>query len=239
MKCDPLQEFFDSLDSAKGLSDAQLETLHPTTSLLERLQRETTKDSVNWFRRRIWRRTLIISASTVFVLAGTAAAITLLRSPIQVTTSLSCFREDSLKSGAEVVAYSEHPLSACQSFLHWSLEPSGASSRGSLCVLSEGSLAGFPPSRESQVCTKLGLAVFNGRVVNHQIASFQQAAQRYFSENPCISTSTAQIGVQRLIGKYGITNWHVRVSGSRVGTACATLSIEVKSRIVGIVGISR
>jgi hypothetical protein len=239
LKYDPLQEIFDSIDPVKDLSDAQLEALHPTASLLERLHDEITEDSVSWIRRSIWRRTVIISATTVLVLAGTAAAITILRSSVQATTSLSCFRADSLSSGADVVAYSEHPLSVCQSFLHWSPMPSSPSPEGSLCVLSNGSLAGFPPSRESQVCAKLDLPIFNGRVKNPEIAAFQRAAQRYFSQNSCMLPAVAQAGVQRLIGKYGISNWYVRVSGSREQSACAILAIEVKSRTVDIVGISR
>ncbi len=239
MTYDPLKEIFDSLDPLKDLSDAQLGALHPTTSLLERIHDDIAEVSVSWFRKKMWRRTAIASVATVFVLAGTAAAITLLRSPVQVTTSLSCFKADSLNSGADVVAYSEHPLSACQTFLHWPSALSSHSPDGSLCVLSNGSLAGFPPSRESPVCAKLGLPVFNGRIRNPETALFQQAARRYFSEHLCVSRSVAQKDVQRLIGMYGITNWRVRVSGSRDQSACATLAIEVTSRIVGIVGISK
>lgn len=149
MTHDPLQELFDSIDSVKYLSDTQLDAQHPTTDLLDRLHHDIATESVSWFRRKVWRRTAIVTVSSVLVLAGTAAAITILRSPVQVTTSMSCFRADSLHSGADVIAYSDHPLAACQSVMHWS---SGLStkSKGLLCVLSNGSLAGFPLRRIQQ-----------------------------------------------------------------------------------------
>src|SRR5664280_1803407 len=239
MTYDPFEDIFDSLDPVKDLSDTQLGALHPTTDLLERIHHDIAEVSVSWFRRRLWRRTVIASVATVFVLAGTAAALTLLQSPVKVTTSLNCFKADSLNSGGHVVPYSDHPLFACQTFLHWPSKPGSHSPEGSLCVLSNGSLAGFPPSRESSVCAKLGLPVFDGRIRNPETASFQQAAQRYFFENCCVSRSVAQKDVRQLIGRYGITNWRVRVSGSREHSACATLAINVKSRTVDIVGISR
>jgi hypothetical protein len=235
---DPLEELFDSIDSVKELSDTQLSALHPTPDLLERLHRDITAESVIWVRRKVWRRTIIATVSSVLVLAGTAAAITILRAPVQITTSMSCFRADSLHSGADVVAYNDHPLATCDSVMHW---PSGlgGKSKGSLCVLSNGSLAGFPPERDSPVCAKIGLPFFDGRIKSPETAQFQQAAQRYFSANPCASRSVAQKSVQRLIGIYGISNWHVRVSGSQDQTACATLAIDVKARIVDIVEISK
>jgi hypothetical protein len=239
LKSDPIRELFENLDPIKDLSDDQIRALHPTDSLLERLHDEIAGKSINWFHKKIWRRTLIITMSTVFVLAGTAAAITLLQSTVRVTTSLSCFEADSLRSGAHVVAYSEHPLSACRTSLLWPTPSGGHPRHGSLCVLSNGSLAGFPPSRQSMICAKLGLAVFRGRIGSPQTALFQQAAQHYFHENLCVPPPVGRKSVQRLIGEYGITNWHVQVSGSRQQSACATLAIEVKSRTVDIVGIAK
>jgi hypothetical protein len=40
------------------------------------------------------------------------------------------------------------------------------------------------------------------------------------------------------VGKFAITDWRVVTTGSKLDSACATLSIQVKARLVDIVGIS-
>ena len=238
MTHDPFQDFFDAVDPVKDLSDAQLEALHPEANLIDRLRAETRKESVGGFRQKVLRRSVVVTVATVFVLAGTAAAVALLRSPAQVTTSLSCFRTDSLRNGADVIAYSQSSLAACQSLMQWAPVPSSPSPDGSLCVLSNGSLAAFPPSRETQVCSKLGLSDFNGSVKNPAVGAFRRATQQYFLDHRCSAPATALAGIQRLIGQFGITDWHLRMRGSRRLSACATLAIDVKSKTVEIVGIS-
>jgi hypothetical protein len=234
---DPLQKFFDIADPTKDLSNAELDALFPTESLLERLKGEVNNEPVGWFRKRLWRRTIIVSTTAVLVLAGTAAAFTFLRSPVQDVTRLSCFESVSLSSGAEVVAYSGQPLAMCRSVMHWLPVPGSPVPNGSLCVLTNGSLAGFPPSRRAQACTQLGLPVFNGRLKNPEVAAFEQAAQNYFSENSCMDPAAARNGVLQLIGRFAISGWHVRVSGSKSEVACATLGIQGKVRVVDIVEI--
>jgi len=232
---DPLQNIFDRLDVTKNMSDADLETIMPTERLLERLNNELNRKPVGWFRRKILRRTVVITATTVLVLAGSAAAISLLRGPVRDVTRLSCFAKISLTSGADVITYTSNPLSACQSFMHWPLVPSGSSPNGSLCVLSNGSLAAFPPSRKDQVCADLGLAVFDGHIANLKVAAFEESTQNYFTAHPCMSPSVAREEVQRLLTKYDLTGWHVTVTGKQSTNACATLSIQVSLRLVDIV----
>ena len=236
MKNDPLQKIFDGIDSTKDLTDADLETMLPTERLLERLNNAVDNEPVGWLRRRIWRRTIVISTTTVLVLAGTAAAISLLRGPVHDTTRLSCFAKVSLTSSADVIAYTSQPLSACQSLMHWPSVPGSPSPSGSLCVLSNGSLAGFPPSRKGQACAELGLAVFDGHVANLKVAAFEQSTQNYFTKHPCMATAVARQEVRRLLRKYDISDWRVQVSGSKAKAACATLSIQVPARMVDIVG---
>lgn len=236
MKSDPLQKIFDRVDSTRHLSDADLGAMLSTERLLERLNNVVDNEPVGWFRRRIWRRTIVISTTTVLVLAGTAAAISLIRGPVHDSTRLSCFAKLSLTSGADVIAYTSHPLSACQSLMHWPSVPASPSPSGSLCVLINGSLAGFPPSRKGNACAALGLAVFDGHLANLKVAAFEQSTQNYFTQHSCLAPAVARQDVQRQLKKYGISGWRVLISGSKSKAACATLSIQVSSRLIDIVG---
>ncbi|MHB8380290.1 MAG: hypothetical protein ACYDB2_10335 [Acidimicrobiales bacterium] len=236
MKDDPLQRIFGDIDPVKDLSDADLDSLLPTESLLDRLHRDIDTEPLSWRHRRMWRRTMVISASTVLALAGAAVAVTFLRAPVQDTTRLSCFARVSLESDANVVAYGSHPLSICQSLMHWPSAPGSPAPSGSLCVLSDGSLAGFPPTRKSNVCAALGLPIFDGHVTDLKVAAFEESAQSYFTERPCMKPAIARSEIQRLLKKYNISGWRVEVSGSKAASACATLSIQVSARLVDIVG---
>ncbi len=235
MKDDPLQRIFDRLDATKNLSDSDLDSIMPTERLLDRLNNELSREPVGWFRQKFWRRTIVITTTTVLVLAGTAAGISLLRGPVRDVTRLSCFTKVSLTSGADVISYTGHPLSACQSLMHWPSVPSSSSPNGSLCVLSNGSLAAFPPSRKDQVCADLGLPIFDGHIANLKVAAFEESTQNYFTAHPCMSPGVAHVEVQRLLRKYDLTGWRVTVTGKQSTNACATLSIQVSSRLVDIV----
>jgi hypothetical protein len=221
LKGDPLQTIFDGIDFTNDLIDADFQMMLPTDRLLERLDNAVDNEPVGWIRRRILRRTIVISTTTVLVLAGTAAAISLLRGPVRDVTRLSCFAKVSLTSCADVIAYTGHPLSGCQSLMHWSSVPASSSPSGSLCVLSNGSLAGFPPSRKGQACAVLELATFDGHVANLMIAAFEQSTQNYFTEHPCMTATVARQEVQRQLKKYGISGWRVQMSGSKSTAACA------------------
>lgn len=236
MKDDPLQKIFSDIDPAKDLSDDDLDTLFPTERLLDRLHREVDVESPSWRHGRMWRRTVVISASTVLALAGVAAAVTFLRAPVQDTTRLSCFAQASLTSNADVVSYASNPLSICQSLMHWPSVPRSPAPSGSLCVLSNGSLAGFPPSRDSHVCATLGLPIFDGHVADLKVAAFEESAQHYFVEHSCMKPLFARSEIQRLLKKYSISGWRVEVSGSKAVSACATLSVQVSVHLIDIVG---
>lgn len=236
MKNDPLQKIFSNIDAVKDLSDADLEALVPTAQLLERLHGAVDRQPGARWRERVLRRSVVISVTAVLVLAGTAAALTFLRAPVQNTTRLSCFAKVSLSSDADVIAYTPHALLSCQSLMSWPPMPASPNPKGSLCVLSDGSLAGFPPSRQSHVCADLGLAAFNGRLADAKVAVFVEVAQSFFTKHPCLETAVARKEVHQLLKKYDVSGWRVEVSGSNAKNACATLSIQISHRLVEIVG---
>ncbi len=238
MKDDAFRQLFNAVDPVKGLGDKELDAIFPADRVLRRIQTEYSSKQFRGFRHRSWRRTAIVSISAILVFAGTAAAITLLRSPVSNTYRFSCYSQDSLHSRVvEEFSYSSHPLELCHSELKWKRERKGATPSGFLCVLLDGSLAGFPPSAHNENCAKLGLAVFNGRLKYPRVLSFENLVERYFSKNQCVSISTAQKRVLLLIGKYGLVGWRIRTSGSDSRVACATFGIQVGSRIIDIVGI--
>lgn len=190
--------------------------------------------------RRVSRsrlRVAAISATAVFALAGTAAAITFWRAPVQDITHIGCFEKVSLHTNVDVIAYSSNPLAACGAAMHWPSAPGSSNPHGSLCVLSDGSLAGFPPSRKPDVCATLGLATFNGRLKSLPVGHFELAAQNYFTSHPCVTLGAAQQQILGLLEKFKISGWHVRIYGSKSTLACATFGLQVKSQTVDLVGI--
>lgn len=237
MTHDPLQKAFDAIDPTKDMSDAQLQALLPTEALLSRLHESRANPPTGQVLRFRWRKVAIISSSAVLVLAGTAAAITFLRSPVLDVTHMGCFQMVSLHTNEKVIPYSSNPLASCEQAMHWKPIPGSPAPSGSLCVLSDGSLAGFPPSRNPETCARLGLATFNGQLKNPEVVRFEQAARSYFASNSCVSPPAARREMLNLIGRFGLAGWRVQSSGSAATTACASFGIQVHLRIVDIVGI--
>lgn len=237
MTHDPLQKAFDAIDPTKDMSDAQLQALLPTDVLLSRLRESIDKQPTGQVLKVRWRKVAIISSSAVLALAGTAAAITFLRSPVQDVTHIGCFQTVSLHTNEKVIPYSSIPLAACEQAMHWTPISRSPAPSGSLCVLSDGSLAGFPPSRDPGTCARLGLATFNGRLKNPEVIRFEQAARSYLTSHPCASPPAARREMLNLIGRFGLAGWRVRASGSATSTACASFGIQIHRRIVDIVGV--
>lgn len=239
MTHDPLQKAFDAIDPTKDVSDAQLLSQLPTEALLNRLHESLTQQPTGRVLKFGWRKVAIISSSAVLALAGTAAAITFLRSPVQDVTHIGCFQTASMHTNVKVIPYSSQPLASCERAMHWQSVPGSPAPSGSLCVLTDGSLAGFPPSRSPETCARLGLASFNGKLKNPEVIRFEQAARSYFANHSCASPPAARREMLILIGRFGLTEWLVQASGSAAPTACASFSIQVHSRIVDIVGIAK
>lgn len=232
MNHDPLETLFDALDPLQGLNDTDLFT---PGKALERLHREIGQIQPSR-RRRFWRRPLVMSIATVFVLAGTAAAVSFLRSPVQDVTTLGCYQKISLTSNVDVVPYSGSLLATCASIWRWKKVSGGAAPDGSLCILTNGSLAGFPPSRRANTCARLGLPTFNGKVGNSTVAQFQIAAISYFTAHSCVSPSSAALEVRALIVRYDLTGWRVRSTKSKDPRSCAFLAFQIPNRSVDVVG---
>jgi hypothetical protein len=236
---DFFQGLFDAVDPTKGISDAQLAEKFPLEQLASRLRTDIVVKRFCRFYRRPWRRATLFILSITVLVAGTATAFTLLRSPIRVATTLSCYQFDSLSSNVDVVGFSGNPLAACASVAHWSESKMTSTPRGFLCVLSNGSLAGFPLSSKRRNCEFLGLPSFDGRFQKGAEAKFQQSLQRYFSVHTCVTSRIARAEVQDAIGKFGLSEWRVRVSGSLDARACSTLNIQAGRRTVNIVEIGK
>lgn len=239
MKRDPLVKAFRTLDPTKKLTDEQLDTMFSVKELLDQLN---SPKRLSWFastRRRVWRRSVVASVIAVLMAGGVATAITLSRSPVRSVAHMACYQSTSLSSIAEVTSYGNNPLSLCAQVMHWPAPRSGVHGRGMLCVLSDGSLAAFPPSSREESCAKLGLVTFNGRLASPHVAAFQQAAESYFVHHQCDSTQDFRLTMLRLLGKFGVVGWHVQTVGSKSANACATLGFDVESKLVDVVGAPR
>jgi hypothetical protein len=235
---DHLEDLYAALDPLRGVDDTDIFT--PGQALV-RLHREIAQSQParrpkRPRRRRFWRKPIVVSMATVFVLAGTAGAISLLRSPVQDVSTLGCYQKIALNSNIEIVPYSSNPLAACASIWHWKQVPGRGIPGGSLCILTNGSLAGFPPSRRGHTCARLGLPTFNGKVMNAKVAQFQAITIAYFVAHSCVSPSSAAWQVRTLVGRYGLTGWRVSNIGSSDPRSCAFPAFHMKDRTVDVVG---
>jgi|SRR5665213_375397 len=239
MSRDPFEQLFESLDRTRQITDAQIDELFSVEPLIAIAHDPDPQRSASRSGRRLWRRGTVVATVAVVLIGSAAAAISLSSGPVESVTSMTCYQHDSLSSTANVVSYDSKPLAFCSQLLHWPNSTKDPHDKGSLCLLSNGSIAAFPPSRKFGGCKSLGLEAFNGRIANSDAARFQIQAQNYFSHHLCDSRVTARGAILRLLGADGLTEWRVRLTGSSSPTACATLAILTSSQEVEIVGIRR
>jgi hypothetical protein len=235
MSNDDLRKRFESADPARRATDEWLDRSLSTAKIVEFALVDSGRRR-RWRFHRKWKRAGIFTASLVLVAGGSVAALTLLREPAQNTTQLTCFATTAQGSNATVVSLTTHPLRTCQSIMHWARLPQ-PNSRGALCVLSNGSIGGYPPSLDRNECGALGLATYNGHLQNSRAEAFQMSAQNYFAAHHCQSLIVARHAMVQLLNRFDVAGWSVRVSGSRSPKACATLAVLAKDKAVDIVGI--
>jgi hypothetical protein len=227
---------FDESDPAHGVTDDDLDELLSTKQLIEGVHARTRKRRARHFPHG-WRRAGIIAASAVIVLSGTAAAISLTSAPVTNTTELACFSAATLHSRGSIVSLSARPLRTCGALMHWPTSAAKGVPSGVLCVLSNGSLGGFPTTRKSGECRALGLEPYDGQVLDVPAAAFQEAAENYFAAHHCDTLAKARAEVSRLLARHKVDGWHVLISGSSAMGACATLAVEAEKKTVDIVGV--
>ncbi len=237
MNRDPFEQIFESLDRTRHVSDAQIDELFSVEQLRAIAQDATPQLSARRMGKRSWRRGSVIAALTVTLIGSAAAAINLSRGPAQTAAYMTCYEGDSLSSTANVVSYNSNSLAYCSQLLHWPVASKDPHDKGSLCLLTDGSLAAFPPSRKFDGCKTLGLETFNGRLANSGAAKFEISAENYFTRNQCATLATARDAMLQLLGSDGLVGWKVRVTGSSAPSACATLALLTNSQEVDIVGI--
>jgi hypothetical protein len=239
MSRDPFDQLFKALDRTRHLSDTQVDEMFSVEPLYRLARVENRELSVGRLRRRWWRRGSVIASVAFFVVGSAATAITLSRGPVQTVADMTCYQGDSLRTTPYVVSYAANPLAFCSQLLHWSTSAKKTHEKGSLCLLSDGSLAAFPPTRSSELCKSLGLTRFNGHLANPDLAKFQIAAENYFTIHQCESLDSARQAMLRLLGTNGVVGWKVRLTGLTSPRACATLAFLLNSSEVDIVGIHR
>lgn len=238
MNRDPLRKYFGAADRAKSVSDSSLDDRVRTKDLLARLRNTVEIEPNRRYFFRFWHRSTVISIVAVLAIAGSAAALTFFHSSVADTSRLSCYSQVSLTSHAiDEIPLSSHPLGSCSSALGWKRVAGSSSPNGSLCVLPNGSLAAFPPSKKSDVCALLKLPTYNGRLVSTNVADFEKNVVIFFGAKSCISPASARSEVLRLFRRYDLTHWSVRITRMTSDNACATLAIQVKSRVVELVGL--
>ena len=240
MKRDLLKDYFEEVDPTKNVTDASLHDRFPTEDMLARVHQAVEDRPARKVRHIGWHRTTVISIAAILAITGTAAAISFLRSPVTDTSRFACYSQVSLTPKViEELPVSNQPLGECRVALHWKQVPGSPAPKGTLCVLPNGTLAGFPPSRKINVCSSLKLATYSGRSKNISVAEFQKSAMNYFGERSCVAPEMARREIIHLFVKFDLTYWRVRFTRTSSVGACSTLAVQVKDRVVDLVGIPR
>jgi hypothetical protein len=235
-----LEDIYKSLDSTEHLSDAQIDQMTPMGRLLAQIESVSSQSSTKSLKRRFWRRGIVLSTAAVLAIGSAAAAISLSQKPLETVANMTCFQKDSLTSTAEIVPYAASPLADCSQTMHWpKVLKQGERATGILCLLSDGSLAAFPPSQKLKECSDLRLVAFNGHLANPEFARFQLAAESLFVHHPCQTVNLARRETLKLMGTFGLSEWKLRISGSSSMGTCATLAFQLGPKVVDIVGVER
>lgn len=243
---DPFKELFESADPTRGLSNGEIDKIIGDAQIFQRLH-DRAKDISRepqphgpWRPQPHgpWRRVALISTAAVLVLGGAAAAVTLLRSPATNTSHMVCYSQDSVHSQIiSEIPLGPHPLALCQAQLHWKSVPSSPTPAGLLCVLPNGTLGGFPPSKKHHSCSSIGLVAFNHKFAHPYVRAFEKAAHSYFADHACPKVVEAKNEMLKLIRQNGLRGWRVRVYGSTNSGACATFAIEPTRHLIDIVAV--
>ena len=243
---------FSAIDPARDLTDDALEEVFPRATLTQRIYEGVTNHRSDLPRSpsRLLRRSVVVPVILALLAGGTAAAVTLIRSPqpVRLSALMGCYSQPSLTPKLLVVTnLTSTPGRTCAQQLaeavkNGSSAPTWKTSDFTtpvLCVGKPGDLKVFPKSRVRNLCNTLNLAPFSGKVVVDDVSRFTQAVTQLSRTHRCLAFDVAVVDVKALLRLNGLgATWKVVLNNrSSSSKSCASFGFDDLKKIVYVVSI--
>lgn len=247
-----LRRAFSAIDPTRDLDDDALEEIFPRAVLTQRIYEGITKRRPIASRRssRFLRRSVVVPLVLVLLAGGTAAAVSLLRTPAPVRLSalMACYSQPSLTAGVIAVTdLTSTPGRTCVQQLTTNNKSDSTPRTWDpsqfnppvLCVGGTGDLKVFPRGRAKNLCNTLRLSPFSGKVVVDHVSRFTQSVEHLARANTCLAFSEAKANVQALLRTNGLgETWKIVLDNhSSSSKSCASFGFDDRKRIVYVVGL--
>jgi hypothetical protein len=241
-----IERIFTAIDPAAGLDNAGLDSVFDVEALMRRVTDDNRANvPIKVGRRwRRFRRGFTVPLALLLIASGTAAAVSLLRSPepIRISGSMSCYSQPMKHPQLiDAINLTTTPGHTCEVAMR------AATKRGTtvpnftppeLCVSNDNVLRVFPTTHVKNFCNTLGYAPYSGKILVDRVARLMLAVVAFNSSNRCASIQVATADANGLLAKYSLArSWNVNVI-NRAPPVCSTLAVDDVHRIVDVVPIT-
>ena len=243
-----IERVFTAIDPAAGLDDGGLDSVFDIDELMSRIN-EGIRADVSIKTGRGWRRFrrgFVVPLALLLIASGTAAAVSLLRSPepIRLSATMACYSQPVKRAQLiEVVDLTTTPSNTCERALRASMKsgttaPNFTSSE--LCISNDDVLRVFPNSHAKNLCDSLGYAPYSGKVIVDNVARLALAARAFMTSHQCVSIQVGTADANQFLTTYGLAqSWNVRVVNRTPNVpSCTTFAVDDVNKILDVVSIS-
>jgi hypothetical protein len=240
-----IERIFSAIDPAAGLDNDGLDSVFDADALMRRVTVGIRSDvPIKTGRRwRRFRRGFTVPLALLLVASGTAAAVSLLRSPepIRLSALMDCYSQPMKRASViDVVELTTTPGQTCVHVLRAALNNGAAMpsfAPPALCVSNDDLLRVFPTTHVKNFCNTLGFAPYSGKVIVDHVARLMLAAHAFNASHQCASVQVATADANKLLSANSLArSWNVHVD-NRAAPTCATLAVDDVHRILDVVPI--
>jgi hypothetical protein len=243
-----IERLFMAIDPAARLDDDGLDSVFAVDVLMSSINEGIHANvSIKTGRRwRRFRRGFTVPLALLLIASGTAAAVSLLRSPepIRLSATMACYSQPVKRAQLiEVVNLTTTPGRSCQRALRASITggtttPNFASPE--LCVSNDDVLRVFPKIHKKDFCDLLGYAPYSGKVIVDSVARLSLAAMAFNASRRCVSIQVGTADANQLLAKNALAgSWNVTVIDRTPHVpSCSTFAVDDVHKIVDVVGVA-
>lgn len=247
MNEEDIERAFMAIDPAARLDDAGLDSVFAFDALMGRINEGIhanvpVKTGRRWRR---FRRGFTVPLALLLIASGTAAAVSLLRSPepIRLSATMACYSQPVKRAQLiEVVNLTTTPGRTCQRALRASITSGTPPNFTSpeLCVSNDDVLRVFPKIHKKDFCDSLGYEPYSGNVIVDSVARLSLAAMAFNASRQCVSIQVGTADANQLLAKNALAgSWNVTVIDRTPNVpSCSTFAVDDVHKIVDVVGIA-
>ncbi|HEY5093329.1 MAG TPA: hypothetical protein VII60_08690 [Acidimicrobiales bacterium] len=242
-----IERVFRAIDPAAGLDNGGLDSVFNVDELMGKIN-EGIRANVPIKTGRRWRRFrrgFAVPLALLLIASGTAAAVSLLRSPepIRLSATMACYSQPVKRAQLiEVVDLTTTPGKTCQRALRASLK-SGTTAPNftlpELCVSNDDVLRVFPNVHAKNLCDSLGYAPYSGKVIVDSVTRLAEAARAFNTSHQCVSIQVGTADANQILTTNALArSWNVTVINRTPSVpSCATLAVDDVHKMIDVVGV--